>query len=160
MGNADLGFSEKEWLVIAGAPALFFGGITTLIVPLGLLIWFLVSWAYRHRFAAKNDQLDAKNDQLNARDERLTHAKEKQQDAEQKTKDLQSVIEKLTVQLDAKASIEDIAITASSAKTKAGELVDASNAVSSAIASVATVSTASGMRVQLEAINPAWDKPK
>src|ERR1700732_2410039 len=144
MAFENLDFWEKEWLVIAGAPALFFGGITTVIVPLGVLIWFLVSWAYRHRFAAKNDQLDA-------RDERLTHAKEKQQDAEQKTKDLQSVIEKLTAQLNAKASIEDIAITASSAKTKAGELVAASNAVSSAIASAATISTASSMRVQLEA---------
>lgn len=94
-----------------------------------MLIWFLVNWAYRHRFAAKDDQLAA-------RDERLTHAKEKQQDAERKSIDLQFVIEKLEAQLQETASVEDIAVTVSSAKTKAGELVVASNAVSSAIAGI------------------------
>jgi hypothetical protein len=127
--GADLDFWGREWLVIDGAPHLFFGGITALIVPLGLLIWFLVNWAYRHRFAAKDDQLAA-------RDERLTHAKEKQQDAERKSIDLQFVIEKLEAQLQETASVEDIAVTVSSAKTKAGELVVASNAVSSAIAGI------------------------
>jgi hypothetical protein len=127
--GADLDFWGKEWLVIDGAPHLFFGGITALIVPLGLLIWFLVNWAYRHRFAAKDDQLAA-------RDERLTHAKEKQQDAEGKSNDLLQEIEKLAAQLQAKASIEDIDVTMSSAKAKAGGLVAASNAVSSAIADI------------------------
>ena len=115
-GMLDLDFLGKEWPVITGAPHLFFGAIIAIIIPSVLLIWFLFSWGYRLRFAAKDDQLAA-------RDERLTHAKENQQDAELKSKDLQSEIEKLTTQLKAKASIEDITITASSAKTKVGELV-------------------------------------
>jgi DNA repair ATPase RecN len=122
MGTADIDFWSKEWPMITGAPHLFFGGI----LVISAVIWFLVNWAYRHRFAAKDDQLDA-------RDERLTHAKEKQQDAEQKAKDLQFIMEKLETLLQAAARIEDIAIMVSSAKTKAEELVDACNAVSSAI---------------------------
>ena len=112
--------------MITGAPYHFFGGIITITVLAVVIIWFLFNWVYRHRFAAKDDQLAA-------RDERLAQAKEKQQDAEQRSKDLQSVIEKLTAQLKANASIEDITVTASSAKTKVGELMIANNAVRSAI---------------------------
>jgi hypothetical protein len=152
MAFDNLDFWEKEWLVIDGAPHLFFGGVTALIVPLGLLIWFLVSWAYRHRFAAKDDQLAA-------RDERLTHAKENQQDAERKSKDLQLEIEKLEAQLKARASIEDIAVTVSSAKTKADELAAANNAIGSAIGA-ARVSTVSSMRAELKATMPDEERPK
>jgi hypothetical protein len=131
-------FLAKEWPVISGAPYHFFGGIITITVLTVAIIWFLFNWVYRHRFAAKDDQLAA-------REERLTQAKEKQQDAEQKSKDLQSVIEKLTAQLDAKASIEEITITASSAKTKVGELMIANNAVRSAIGIAIGASSATGI---------------
>ena len=50
-----------------------------------------------------------------------------------------------------------LAVTEAKVDAAIDELAAASNAVSSVIASI---STASSMRVQLEAINPAWDKPK
>jgi hypothetical protein len=152
MGTAALDFLAKEWPVITGAPYHFFGGILTITALAVVIIWFLFNWAYGHRSTAKDDQLAAK-------EERLAQAKEKQQDAEQKSKDLQSVIEKLTVQLKTGASIEDVTVTASSAKTKVGELMIASNAVGSAIGG-ARVSAISSMRVEAKAIAADEERPK
>ena len=79
---------------------------------------------------------------------------EKSQDAERKSQDLQCEIEKLVAQIQATASIEDIAVTGSSAKTKVGELVVASNAVSSAIADISD--SLSLREAQAEIINKWW----
>ena|SRR5438067_1139510 len=119
-------FLAKEWPVITCAPYNFFGGLITITALITVVIWFLFNWIYRHRFAAKDDQLAA-------RGERLVQAKEKQEDAERKRIELQSVIEQLTEQLNEKASIEDITVTVSNAKTKVDELMIANNAVRSAI---------------------------
>jgi cell division septum initiation protein DivIVA len=140
-----------------GAPHLFFGGILAITVPSVLLIWFLFHWGYRRQIDGLKDQFAGQKEQFAAMGQRLALAQDSAQVAEQTSKDLRSVIEKLEAQLKTKASSEDIAVTISSAKTKAGELVSASNAVSSAIAIAARVSAGSSMRVQLEAIKDDKD---
>jgi len=55
---------------------------------------------------------------------------QKSKELEQKSKELESVIEKLQAQMEAKASINDINATASSAKTMVDQLLSANSALS------------------------------
>ena len=115
MEMPNLDFLAKEWPVIRDAPHLFFGMVIAIIIPSIFLMWGIFNWAYKLRLATKDAQLEE-------REERVTRAKEHQQYTEQKNKDLKFELEKLDAQLKAKANIEDIAVTVSSAKTKAAQL--------------------------------------
>jgi len=161
MGTADLSFWEKELPVITGAPHLFWGGILVITVSLGLLIWFLFNWGYRRQLAGLKKESEGIIAGLNGRiavfEDRLKCAAEKVELANQARSEVERQFKTYKEELATNAEKAALAVTEAKVDAAIDELAAASNAVSSVIASI---STASSMRVQLEAINPAWDKPK
>jgi hypothetical protein len=118
-----IGFLEKEWPVITGAPILVAAAVLAITCTIALLMWILFNFGYRR-------QIDGLKDQLAAKGEWLGFAQDKAQAAKQRSKELESVMEKLQAQLEAKASINDITATASSAKTMVDQLLSANSALS------------------------------
>jgi hypothetical protein len=164
MGTADIGFWEKELPVIIGAPHLFWGGILAITVSLGLLIWFLFNWGYRRELAGLKKESEGIIAGLNGRievfEERLKCASEKLDLANQARAEIERQFKTYKEEVATNVGKAALAVTEAKVDAAIDELAAANNAVSSAIASAATISTASSMRVQLEAINPAWERPK
>jgi hypothetical protein len=163
MGTADLDFLAKEWPVITGAPHLVFGGIITIIAFTGLIMWFLFSWSYRRQIDGLKAQSEGTVAGLNGRiavfEDRLKGAAEAVGIANQARAEVERQFKTYKEEVAANAEKAALAVTEAKVDAAIDKLAAANSAVGSAIGA-ATISTASSMRVQLEAINPAWDKPK
>ena len=118
----DLTFWTREWPLISDAPHLAIGGA----IVIALVVWALVSWAYRRKIAI----LKAESGAWEAR---LVFAREREAVVSEKRNELEATVQLLSNQTTANATAQEIAATTQRVTVVARELASANSALSKAL---------------------------